>query len=166
MKFIKHILFLITISISLTSCSLFTKQQAVLTDADTLAVINAIRSHYDNAQNIEISEEYLGYITLCWNDPVGKQPKSIYVNSNCWIICFDHRVYDTDSVYLYTDYYKLYIPKKDSLDFLENRFLGHQYHGNTCVMIKGTDDPRYTSTPFVRSKDKYIRDIESIFNKL
>lgn len=58
-------------NISLTSCSLFTKQPAVLTTADTLAVSNAIRYHYDNTPNIDISEVYVGYITLCWNNPFG-----------------------------------------------------------------------------------------------
>lgn len=164
MKIIKHILLFI-IAISLASCSLFTKQPAVLTAADTLAISNAIRSHYDNAQNIYISEVYVGYITLCWNDPAGKDPQTITVKSNCWKITFDHRVYNSDSVYLYTDYYKLYMPKNDSLAFLENRFHGSQYHGNTCVMIKGSSDPRYPNTPFVRPKDNYIRLLESILNK-
>ena len=149
----------------LNSCSLFKKQPLLLDTSDTLAIRSAICSHYKNAHNIEIAEEYLSYITLCWNDPAGKPSQAINVNSDCWKISFEHRVYDTDGIYLYTDFYNLYLPQNDSLAFIENRFHGRHYHGNTCVMIKGAGDTRYPNTPFVRSKDNYIRVIESILLK-
>ena len=68
MKIIKHILLLI-ISFRLASCSLFTKQPATLTAADTLAITNAICSHYDSAQNISVENKFIDHIDIFWNDP-------------------------------------------------------------------------------------------------
>ena len=125
-----------------------TKQSQILDASDTLAITNAVCSHYENAQNISISSMFIDHIDIFWNDPSYVKGPIVDVKSNCWIVRFQAETSECDTVLLYTDYYELLIPENDSVSFLKNRFHGPGYHGGSCILLKSENDNQYTTKPY------------------
>ena len=92
----------------------------------------------------EISEEWVGRVSLYYDDGPYVSGPIIQVNDTCWVYSFSFINEHMGTPI--TEKYAYYIPRDNtSIIFRRNSYNGEKYHGGHLVILKEEDDKRFDS---------------------
>ena len=130
-------------------------------------ILSILSKEYNDIKDFMICDDIINNVSLFWSDPGYIKGPTMMVECPCWKISFTTDTYNDNGTIKYTDYYKFYICKNDSIIYKRNNYQGHHYHGGSFIMFVDANDVRFPeiTKPLKQIKPVFITDIELILKQ-
>lgn len=131
-------------------------------------IIKILQKEYSKEiLDFSIKKQKIEEVSIYWSDPGFIDGPTIPINKNAYIICFATLTRNSDGTTKYKDNYTYSFIIGDSIVIRSNSYHGRGYHGGSRVILKNSEDMRYSnlSGTLVRQKELYVEKIEKLLKK-
>lgn len=131
-------------------------------------IIKILQKEYtEEILDFSIKKQKIEEASIYWSDPGFIVGPTIPINKNAYIICFATLTRNSDGTIRYKDNYTYSFVIGDSIVIRSNNYHGKGYHGGSRVILKDSNDMRYSnlSNALVRQKGFYVKKIQKLLKK-